>query len=562
MKLYILIYLCVISFVFVSSGESATYYAHNANEITGYIDFLAAGDSLLIEGGQYDIGAIWISNKHGTENDWIVIQGKDSLATLMGSVYENVINLDNVSYIKFENIGITTDETYDGIDGVTFRSNSHHVTFKKCYIHHVTNVGINSQVPEIHHIVVSECEISYCSLVGIYWGYPDPLKIARDCIIERSYIHHCPIDSTEPTGYGIQLKGGSYRNIVRDNVLHDVGGTTRAGLAVYYPNNSGGWAVSENNIVTGNVIWNVSSEGIFTSAGITLENNIVFDAGTGIAIYPHDGSVTENVIVRNNTVYRCASEGIYISGWSNAGNDCMIINNVSYMENPFVYALQSGNKGNAIFSHNYYFGQENGFGTGAIRGNGPSADFISAGTSLVVPNLDFYPSDNSIFINAGSDSFGLPQTDFNGYQRIHGNGVDVGAYEKSRSQNPGWRISENFKEIGLTTTTGNFFLDKNNNEISTENSLYIYPNPFNSKTVIRLHIVRSPYFMNKKLIISVFDVTGRLVKKLFNKNFSDNYFSIEWNGTDFFENEVSSGIYIIRVLLNEDVISKKLIYLK
>ena len=407
---------------------------------------MTAGDTLLIESGNYDIGAIWISNLNGNEDAWIVIKGINGMATLTGSRYDNVINLDNVSYLHFENIAITTDGTYDGIDGVTFRSSSHHVTFKKCHIYNITNVGINSQVPEIHHIVVSETEISHCSTAGIYWGYDSPLKVARDCLIENSYIHNCPTDRTQETGYGIQIKGGSYRNIVRDNVLHDVSGTTRAGIAVYYTNHSGGWSVDDNNIVAGNVIWNVPSEGIFCSAGITLENNIVFDAEYGISIYPHTGSKTENIIVRNNTVYRSKIKGLFISGWENAGSDCMVLNNVVYMENLFLDALDARSRGNAVFSGNYHYGNARGFGSGSTLGRSPEEDFKSAGVNITVPNLDFYPSTGAPFINNGTNDFGYPSNDFNGVSRPIGGKVDVGAYEHVGENNPGWKIMKGFKK--------------------------------------------------------------------------------------------------------------------
>jgi hypothetical protein len=426
-------------------GHSTSYTARSAAEIKAHIRGLQAGDTLLIAAGSYDIGALWFKNTQGTENAWIVIKGKGGLATLLGSKHDNVVNLDSVSYLRFENIAITTNGAYNDIDGVKFRSNSHHVLFKRCRIYNITNVAINSQVPEMHHIVVSECEISHCGTAAIYWGFNKPLKVARDCLIERSYIHHCPTDLNGATGYGIQIKGGSYRNIVRNSVLHDVGGTTRAGIAVYYTDLSGGLTAADNNTVSGNVIWNVSNEGIYAAAGVTLENNIIFDANTGLAIYPYDGSVVENVIVRNNTIYRCREDGLLISGWDNAGKDCMIVNNVSYMDSWAADALEARSRGNAVFSNNIYFGNAKGFGAGAVLGQGPAIDFVSAGAGRSVPNLDFYPAQNSGLIEAGTVAYGVPATDFNGSPRPEEGKCGAGAYEYSKAGNPGWRIARTFK---------------------------------------------------------------------------------------------------------------------
>lgn len=548
-------------FGFLSTLQSKTYTASSATEIKATIKNLVAGDTLLIATGNYNIGALWVSQLHGTAKAWIVIKGHGGMATLIGSKYENVINLDGVSYLWFENIAITTDGTYDGIDGVTFRSNSHHVTFKGCHIYRVTNVGINSQVPEIHHIVVSECEISHCAEVGIYWGYNDPLKVARDCIIERSYIHHCPTNSRQETGYGIQIKGGSYRNIIRDNVLHDVGGTTRAGMAVYYTNLSGGWSVADNNLVTGNVIWNVPNEGIYAAAGLMLENNIIFDAATGLAIYPYNGSVTENVIVRNNTIYRCRGNGLLISGWSNAGDDCIVINNASYMEDPAVDALEAKNRGNAIFANNFYYGITKGFGAGAVAGNSPVIDFVSARKTFGVPDLDFYPAQNSSLIDKGAMTYGTPIKDFNGISRPKNSKCDVGAYEYSTTANPGWKITKSFKitpriptSIGPSRGLGTI--------IPTHpDLLQNYPNPFNPSTNIRFNISAQLALEAPYAEVQVINIVGQLVKTLFNHKLLAEEFSIVWNGDNDFGQPVASGIYFCRLRIGREVIMRKMILL-
>jgi hypothetical protein len=216
---------------------------------------------------------------------------------------------------------------------------------------------------------------------------------------------------------------------------------------------------ADNNLVSGNVIWNVANEGIYAAAGVTLENNIIFDAKTGLALYPYTGSVVENVIVRNNTIYRCQEDGLFISGWENAGKDCIIVNNVSYMEDLMADALEARSKGRAVFSNNIYFGKAKGFGAGAVVGQGPTTDFVSVDVDISVPNLDFYPAQNSAFIEAGTVAYGVPATDFNGQQRPKQGKCGAGAYEYSRPGNPGWRITRTFqnsarKESSNRSSTG------------------------------------------------------------------------------------------------------------
>jgi hypothetical protein len=62
-----------------------------------------------------------------------------------------------------------------------------------------------------------------------------------------------------------------------------------------------------------------------------------------------------------------------------------------------------------------------------------------------VPNLDFYPAQNSGLIEAGTVAYGVPATDFNGRPRPKEGKCGAGAYEYSEAGNPGWRIARTFK---------------------------------------------------------------------------------------------------------------------
>ncbi len=529
----------ILMHIVVLHVNAETYVVNSAQEIESRITQLQGGDSLLIENGEYDIGAIWLSNINGSEQNWIVIKGINGIPKIIGSKYENVINIDGCSYMKFEQLEITIDGQFDGIDGVTFRSSSHHIEFIKCRIINVTNVGINSQVREIHHIAVRDCEIAYCSTVGIYLGYNDPLRVARDCIIENSYIHHCPTDLTQETGYGMQIKGGSYRNIVRDNVLHDVGGTTRAGIAVYYTNLEGGWSVEDNNLVQGNIVWNATAEGIYAAAGATIENNLVYNARWGLEIYPYNGSVTENIILRNNTVYNCRDEGIYISGWQNTGDDCVVVNNLSIMENLSIPALISNNTGNSIIANNYYYGSKSGFNEGANACTPADQEFAVAGAGIGIPGLDLYPKTGSSIINAGTAAYGVPDFDFNHKSRIVSDAIDIGAYEYSTENNPGWQLSEDFKEFSGITSVGAMATRLPDNKQLLMN----YPNPFNPSTTVYFQVKH-----HAQVNLAVFDLLGQRIETIIDRQLNAGGYQYQFDGTD-----KPSGVYILRLQISDGI---------
>ncbi len=73
-------------------------------------------------------------------------------------------------------------------------------------------------------------------------------------------------------------------------------------------------------------------------------------------------------------------------------------------------------------------------------------------------------------------------------------------------------------------------------------SFRIFPNPFSSGTSVDFSLSR-PGFVQ----ISVFGMTGELVKILENEYFDKGKFQVEWNGTNTSNNEVPPGIYMVQL---------------
>jgi len=84
-----------------------------------------------------------------------------------------------------------------------------------------------------------------------------------------------------------------------------------------------------------------------------------------------------------------------------------------------------------------------------------------------------------------------------------------------------------------------------------------YPNPFNSTTTI---FVNSTIGTNLK--IEIFNILGQKVKTLFS-GISDRIItSLSWNALDDSGAKVSSGIYLYKLVANDRVVAKKMIYIK
>ena len=91
--------------------------------------------------------------------------------------------------------------------------------------------------------------------------------------------------------------------------------------------------------------------------------------------------------------------------------------------------------------------------------------------------------------------------------------------------------------------------DKNTNELN------VYPNPFSETTNIELSTLKS-----KRASIEVYDLYGRLVERLYDGQInSDTNNLFEFNK----DNNLSPGVYIVRVILdNNEVHTKNVLLVK
>lgn len=90
-----------------------------------------------------------------------------------------------------------------------------------------------------------------------------------------------------------------------------------------------------------------------------------------------------------------------------------------------------------------------------------------------------------------------------------------------------------------------------------------YPNPFNPITKIRFDLPE-----RSRVTIEIYDASGKLIKSLLKEERDAGYHSIEWNGTDMNNQNVSSGVYLYRIVAkslktnSEFIQTKKMILLK
>jgi MYXO-CTERM domain-containing protein len=269
----------------------------------------------------------------------------------------------------------------------------------------------------------------------MYIGCNDNGCQVHDSLFAGNYIHHTNgADVTQ--GDGIEIKEGSYANVIRDNVIHDTGYPC---ILTYSTVGNGG-----PNIIERNVMWGCGDHAIQSAADVVIRNNIILGAvGNGIANQPHQAGAPSNIQILFNTVLN-DGDGITSTGITGS---VLIANNAVYSQNGNAIRV-AGDLGGVTVAGNVGEGSLDGASSGLAAGS-LAADFIAASYGNAVPN-DVFPKPGSALIGAG-DSGHMVDDDFNGTLR---NGVaDVGAYVFAAS-NPGWTLAAGFKDETPVTGTG------------------------------------------------------------------------------------------------------------
>ncbi|MBN2425892.1 MAG: S8 family serine peptidase [Calditrichaceae bacterium] len=84
-----------------------------------------------------------------------------------------------------------------------------------------------------------------------------------------------------------------------------------------------------------------------------------------------------------------------------------------------------------------------------------------------------------------------------------------------------------------------------------------FPNPFNPSTTIKFDLPE-----NSKVILKVYDVLGREVATLINRDLLAGFHHVVWNGKTNANSQAATGIYFIRLITDQYVKTRKMMMLK
>ncbi|KAG2374438.1 hypothetical protein C9374_010722 [Naegleria lovaniensis] len=414
-----------------------------STELWGKINTLKAGDELLIRGGSYTTnvaGYYKLVTLRGNlthpirvyalSNETVLISGDSA-----GS--QNIVNLD-VEYAVFENLQFTL-----GSRGVRVQ-HAQHSQFLNLKVNNAGDAAFttNDSGQTYLNLTIRGLEISNTRGTGecFYLGCNNAACKMVDCVIENNYCH----DTTAASqGDGIELKTGSYGNIIRNNVIFNTKYPGITLYSTYYTNYDAAekaLAISKPNIVEGNIIWTTIDNGIQVTGNAIIRNNIIMNCGAScIAIQTNQG-VVENVKLLFNTAVTAGSACLRVT---NSGPGIVIANNAAYCTTA-LYAAQAL-PGDGIVKNNVIQGTTNiATANATLKIGNLAADFQQ--TTTLPYNL--FPTATSSVL-AKADSSQSVSHDFNGNARS--GALDCGAYQKgSASTNPGWIPVKGFKPYVYT----------------------------------------------------------------------------------------------------------------
>jgi hypothetical protein len=84
-----------------------------------------------------------------------------------------------------------------------------------------------------------------------------------------------------------------------------------------------------------------------------------------------------------------------------------------------------------------------------------------------------------------------------------------------------------------------------------------YPNPFNGITILSYTLPHE-----SDILLTIYDLQGRLVKTVAQGHRDAGRFAVSWNGTGDQEQAVSSGVYLVQLQAGSHVAKRKVVYLK
>ncbi|MFO1507271.1 MAG: right-handed parallel beta-helix repeat-containing protein [Lysobacterales bacterium] len=412
-----------------ASANAAVVEISPGDDFRAAMQALQPGDTLVMHGGEYAFSGYTSISLAGSAAQPILIRaatGEQAWIHYVGSD-QNILNIADSSFLTIDGI-----EFSGGSRGIRL-TNVSDFTLRNCHVHDTgaNAVSANDSGNDYARLTFEHNEVDHTGDTGeaFYLGCNDDACRVHDSLVANNHIHD--LDGASVTqGDGIEIKAGSYANVVRDNVIHD---TLYPGITLYHANGNGA-----PNIIERNLVWNSGDNGIQVTADAIVRNNIVLSAAAhGIGVHPSQGGSPGNLVIAGNTIIKASGDAIHINGVTGS---VLVANNALYAPaGNAVYA--DGDTGMVGLVANAGQGALAGVDGGFDASGDITTDFV-AGSYSGAPPQNLMPT--GILLVGTADAATLSADDFDGIPR---RSLDIGAYRHADDGQPGWTLSAGFKVL-------------------------------------------------------------------------------------------------------------------
>lgn len=327
--------------------------ASDGDALVRAVTALQPGDQLIIAAGTYSVDRMWDIRVSGTAEAPIRIVAAEGAAVVLTRPddRQNVLNIGQggaVEYLCLRGVEIT-----GGSHGLRL-GQCREVWIDQCHIHHTGEVCLSANSADTSRLFLTRNHIHHGGGhgEGMYLGANEGEFIMSESIIALNHIHDC----RGSQGDGIEVKQGSWGNLIAENHVHD---TQYPCITVY------GTAGKPVNIIERNLCRRSDNHTMQVQGEAIVRNNVLISAkGSGFASTDHQGK-TVNLQVIHNTIINA---GHAFSGGSWNGREGMVLaNNVLYSRDRNALHFANGKDG-VVITGNVIVGHGPKEGTSPGRG--------------------------------------------------------------------------------------------------------------------------------------------------------------------------------------------------
>jgi hypothetical protein len=295
---------------------------------------LAPGDRLEISAGTYRVDRLWDIRASGTAETpvWIVAAEGAQVVITRSDDRQNVVNVGQagpVSYLCLRGLEIT-----GGSHGLRL-GQCEEVWVDQCHIHHNGGPNLTANSEDSRKLFLTRNHLHHGGGhgEGMYLGGNDASVIMSESIIALNHVHDCGGSQ----GDGIEVKQGSWGNLIAENHVHD---TQYPCITVY---GTGGKAV---NVIERNRCYRSGDHVMQVQGEAIVRNNLLISAkGSGFHSTDHQGKTTRLEVIHNTIV----NTGHAFSGGSWNGREGMVLaNNLIYSSEGNALHFANGSEGVTI----------------------------------------------------------------------------------------------------------------------------------------------------------------------------------------------------------------------